>query len=612
MKKILLTLSLAVLGATFASAQGSLLVVHNSPDPALANVDVWVEVPIASQYLKAVDNLTYQSGYFYTIPAVPIPGATLVVHLKSSTSTASSDPDLFSKTFSVIPTGNNIMIATGLATPSLLAAKTNPSGVSNAADLILINSGVQFSSSNPNQAQVALHHGIIDADSVYVQSFVTTIQAPARDVLVGKALYKDVTAHTGVAASARRIHIIPNGQAQTNPFYKANGDALRTLGGKAAFVVASGFADTTGTGTTNTAKVLAFVTDASTPGNSAITPVELPAEKLGGLTEIIHASADPLLKKIELYVNGVKQFLKLDYLQRFQSGAFIQDFHYDIDIHANDSLTKSLSVNLFLNDTARVGVIAGVSSTSGFTANPDGKSILANAYIDKPFVTTSPAGTGVVNVFHAATDAPTVSVTVPSAGGLSLISGLSYGQYQKANISGNTALPTSLGTVIVDLKLPGGAIYKSYLVPLGAIDGVGITLVATGFVDSAANKNGKKFGLYLAIPNGPLSFMSPLQDTVVSTSTSINDPSLADMQFRMFPNPASSEIVMAFDVKETSNVAIDILDMNGRVVKNVVNSTFGNKTVALTEDIRDLQNGLYIARVVSETKTSLYKFNVLR
>jgi hypothetical protein len=52
MKKILLTISLAVLGATFASAQGSLLVVHNSPDPALANVDVWVEVPIASQYLK--------------------------------------------------------------------------------------------------------------------------------------------------------------------------------------------------------------------------------------------------------------------------------------------------------------------------------------------------------------------------------------------------------------------------------------------------------------------------------------------------------------------------------------------------------------------------------
>lgn len=607
MKKILLTLSLAVLGATFASAQGNLLVVHNSPDPAVATVDIWVEAPLASIYTKLVDDLAYRKGYFYAIPAIP---GSLVVHVKAGNSAASSDPDLLTKTFASVPTGNNVVIATGLATPALVAAKTNPSGVSNVADLIVVNSGVQFSSSNPAKVAVSVHHGIVDADSVYVQSFVTTIQAPARDVIVPKASYKDVTASALVDASARRIHVIPSGQPQTNTFYKANGDALRTLGGKAAFVVASGFADTTGTGTTNTAKVLAYITDATTASGTTITPVELPAEKLGGLTEIIHASADPLLKKIELYVNGVKQFLKLDYLQRFQSGAFIQDFHYDIDIHANDSLTKSLSVNLFLNDTARVGVISGVSTTTGFTANPDGKNILANAYIDKPFVTTSPSGTGVVNVFHAATDAPTVSVTVPSAGGLSLISGLSYGQFQKANISGNTALPTSLGTVIVDLKLPGGVLYKSYLVPLGAIDGVGITLVATGFVDSAANKNGKKFGLYLAIPNGPLSFMSPLQDTAVATS--INDPSVSDLQFRMFPNPASSEIVMAFDVKGTGNVAIDILDMNGRVVKNVVNSTFGNKTVALTEDIRNLQNGLYLARVVSETKTSLYKFNVLK
>ncbi len=52
------------------------------------------------------------------------------------------------------------------------------------------------------------------------------IQAPARDVLVGRASYKDVTPSALVDASARRIHIIKNGQAQTNPFYKANGDAL--------------------------------------------------------------------------------------------------------------------------------------------------------------------------------------------------------------------------------------------------------------------------------------------------------------------------------------------------------------------------------------------------
>jgi hypothetical protein len=69
---------------------------------------------------------------------------------------------------------------------------------------------------------------------------------------------------------------------------------------------------------------------------------------------------------------------------------------------------------------------------------------------------------------------------------------------------------------------------------------------------------------------------------------------------------------MAFDVKESSNVTIDILDLTGRVVSNVVNSVFDNGTVALTQDIRGLQSGLYIARVMSDNKVSSYKFNVVR
>jgi DNA-binding cell septation regulator SpoVG len=79
----------------------------------------------------------------------------------------------------------------------------------------------------------------------------------------------------------------------------------------------------------------------------------------------------------------------------------------------------------------------------------------------------------------------------------------------------------------------------------------------------------------------------------------------------MFPNPASSELVMAFDVENSTNVSIDILDINGRVVKSVVNTMFDNGTVVLTEDIRNFQSGLYIARVVNDRKTSSYKFNVV-
>jgi len=610
MKKILLSFAFAALGLTAVNAQGKLLIVHNSPDPAVATIDAWVEVPQAAYYAKIADDVAYNTAFFANIPQVPIPGATLTVHLKASTSTASSDPDLFSKNYSSVPTGNNILIANGLVTPALLTAKTNPDAISNAFDLQLIGSGVQFSSSDPTKVAAAIHHGSIDAPGVVVQSFVTTIQLPTRDTLANDAKYLDATGYSLIPASARRLHIIPTGAPQTSPAYKANGNALKSLAGKAAFVVATGFLDTTGTGTTNNFKLVAYITDASTPDNTVIPAVELPAEKLAGITEIIHASADPILSKIQLYVNGVVQFLKLDYLQRFQSSAFIQDFDYDIDIHPDGSPTKALTVNLNLDATNAVGVIAGVGNTANFAVNPDSKNISAQAYLDKPFVTTSAAGTALINVFHASTDAPTVSVTVPAAGGITILSGLSYGDFKKADVGGSNAIPTALGNAVVDVRLPGGALYKSYIAPLGALDGQGVTLVAAGFVDTAANQNGKPFGLFVAIPTTPLGLTTPLKDTVIVSS--INDPSTSDLQFRMFPNPASSELIMAFDVTNNNAVAIDVLDLNGRVVKNVVNNTFGNGTVALTQDISALSNGMYFVRVTTENKVSTYKFNVVK
>lgn len=609
MKKILLSFAFAALGLTAVNAQGKLLIVHNSPDPAVATIDIWVEVPIASQYFKVADDVAYQSGYFYTIPAVPIPGATLNVHVKSSSSTASSDANLFTKNFTTVPTGNNILVANGLITPALVTAKTNPNAVSNAFDLQLFNSGVAFSSTDPNKVAAAIHHGSVDVTGLVVQSFVTTIQLPTRDTLANDIKFKDATAHALVPASPRRLHFIPTGTSQTSPTYKANGNGLSALAGKAAFIVTTGFLDTSSTGTTNSLKVFAYVTDAATT-DGAVTPNELPAEKLAGVTEIIHASADPTLSKIQLYVNGVVQFLKLDYLQRFQSTSFIQDFDYAIDIHQDGNPTKTLTVDLNLDAVNAVGVIAGVGNTANFAANPDAKDISAQSYLDKPFVITSAPGTALVNVFHAATDAPTLSVTVPAVGGISIISNLAYGDFQKANVSGDVAIPTVLGNAVVDVKLPGGAIYKSYIVPLGAFDGQGVTLVATGFVDTAANQNGKPFGLYVAIPTTPLGFTTPLKDTVIISS--INNPSTSDLQFRMFPNPASSELIMAFDVTETSAVTIDVLDLNGRVVKNVVNNTFNNGTTALTEDISNLANGMYFVRVASENKVSTYKFNVVK
>jgi hypothetical protein len=235
-----------------------------------------------------------------------------------------------------------------------------------------------------------------------------------------------------------------------------------------------------------------------------------------------------------------------------------------------------------------------------------------NFFLKKPARMTQPAGSTMVTVFHGATDAPTVSLTYNLGGSqVDLISGLKYGEFQTASVTGiGTSLPTALGTIVADLRLPGGALYKSYLVPLGAIDGKAVTVCASGFVDSAANQNGSSFKLFIGIPSSPFPQIVFLKDT--SIANSINDPSVADLGFRMFPNPVANELVMAFDVAKSTNVAIDIIDINGRVVKAVTNENFSNATNVKSVNTSELSSGLYFARVKSDTKTSVYKFNVVK
>jgi hypothetical protein len=611
MKKILLSLGFMGLIATGANAQGKLLVVHNSPDPLLATVDVWTEVAALGSYVKLADDVKYKDGYFYTIPSIPVPGANLVIHLKASNSTSSADPDLYSQTVTGIPTGNNLAIINGL-TSALALIKTNPSGVSTSISVDFVSSGVQFSSANANQIQAAVHHGIVDADSIYAQSFITTIQQPSRDTLIKNAEFRTTGAYGAIPAAARRLHIIATGSPQTSPTYAANGDNLKTLGGKAAFLVSTGFSNLTGTGsTTNSIKLMAYVTDATT-ADGVLAPVEIPAEKIAGVVKVLHNAADPKVKAVDLYVGGMKQVLGLTYRNGFQSAGFIQDFDYNIGLNIKDSSSSVLTTLLRFDSDSVVAVVSGVVDTAMFTANPDAQDRRLNFFLKKPARMTQPAGSTMVTVFHGATDAPTVSLTYNLGGSqVDLISGLKYGEFQTASVTGiGTSLPTALGTIVADLRLPGGALYKSYLVPLGAIDGKAVTVCASGFVDSAANQNGSSFKLFIGIPSSPFPQIVFLKDT--SIANSINDPSVADLGFRMFPNPVANELVMAFDVAKSTNVAIDIIDINGRVVKAVTNENFSNATNVKSVNTSELSSGLYFARVKSDTKTSVYKFNVVK
>jgi hypothetical protein len=77
------------------------------------------------------------------------------------------------------------------------------------------------------------------------------------------------------------------------------------------------------------------------------------------------------------------------------------------------------------------------------------------------------------------------------------------------------------------------------------------------------------------------------------------------------PNPAVSNARLPFSLTELANVTVDLFDVNGQMVKNLVTAERyvpGSYSVALPID--QLQSGSYLVRMTANSKVYTMKFNV--
>jgi hypothetical protein len=89
----------------------------------------------------------------------------------------------------------------------------------------------------------------------------------------------------------------------------------------------------------------------------------------------------------------------------------------------------------------------------------------------------------------------------------------------------------------------------------------------------------------------------------------------ADMQGlgNVTPNPVTSNARVPFSLTELSDVTIDLFDVNGRQVKNLVTAhryVPGNYSVALP--VEELQSGTYLIRMTAGSRVYTMKVNVAR
>ncbi|MBL7986401.1 MAG: DUF4397 domain-containing protein [Flavobacteriales bacterium] len=214
--------------------------------------------------------------------------------------------------------------------------------------------------------------------------------------------------------------------------------------------------------------------------------------------QVIHNSADAAAAVVDVYVNG---------------GLLIDDFAFRTawgynDVPAGVDLQVGLAPG---SSTSAADTIPGLGATFNLA---DGVAyvLVANGIVSgsgytpaTPFELypaagqeSSAPGTTAVNVFHGCTDAPAVDVFESAVLNANAVSNLAYGQF-----TGAVALPTA--DYVLEVRAAGSpntiVAYSAPLQTLG-LGGLGLTVVASGFLDPAQNSDGPGFGLWVALPAG--------------------------------------------------------------------------------------------------------------
>jgi len=94
---------------------------------------------------------------------------------------------------------------------------------------------------------------------------------------------------------------------------------------------------------------------------------------------------------------------------------------------------------------------------------------------------------------------------------------------------------------------------------------------------------------------GPGIYLQKIQNGVIS---SLSDCAIPDhLIASAYPNPSSGHITISTEFKHSGLLSIDLLDMSGRVVRNLEKSRHAPGTFQGDYNICDLESGSYIYNI---------------
>ena len=96
--------------------------------------------------------------------------------------------------------------------------------------------------------------------------------------------------------------------------------------------------------------------------------------------------------------------------------------------------------------------------------------------------------------------------------------------------------------------------------------------------------------------------------TTLCYSTGINESHIDNETLNIYPNPATNQITMEFDLAETKNTFIEIKNLLGQTVENITNTAFSKGANKIEIEINEFSKGLYFIQLQSGNKIINKKF----
>ncbi|MEN3026580.1 MAG: hypothetical protein ABDH31_02585 [Chlorobiota bacterium] len=457
--------SLAILSGRAQVASFSVL--HASADPELEQVDVyydsdWLHLGLPFRQLSFRREVLASPGLSYRISVLP-EGSTGASNAVATTTLAPQ------------PERDYMLVFLGLRAPQRFAP--NPDGLSTAARLLIQEVPI---TGDTERVWLAFTHAATDAPQLRI------LRGNGQPLYAGIVSYSTIVQGL-LPADTLTVELV---SSDGSPVARFRGD-LRPFKGSSGLLVLSGFAQPARNQNGASLGLHAVFLD-----GTIIEFQRLDVPNPTAQVQIIHASPDPQLRLVDVYLNGTRVLDDFGFRSATPATELPAERPLTIGLapgNSRDARDTLRSFTAILPSGAQIGaVVCGVLSPQNFAPNPEGRPTDLTI-VTFPLQLQSSPGTVALSAVHAVTDAPAVTLRV---GGQTIAEGLSF-----ASTAPYRELPASADTL---RGLP-----SEYVLDLSPHNGRAAVLVVTGFANPAANGNGPELRPILVLPDGTVIPLTP-------------------------------------------------------------------------------------------------------